>query len=467
MNKGLGFNNSYIVSASYDQGSKTISNARSTADNPTYVPSRIQTLVFVLALSTVFFIIALYFKKIKNFIKKLGQSTYVLSIIREMASIQNEIKNDIISKRIFTAEIWESKDDKTRRQIFGNYEDYNKIDEFYIELKNRDSFLSQKNISNDLIKKYNKSCLWLAIHVLRNIDWTRYLDIGHKRTRVVLTILAVILASFLIYTVTEIFRLYFFFHIPGINEQYSSIINDILSALIRSIVTFFVAMEIINFYWSYDYKVDPKKNDVVINIVLPKYGLTKLFIFTILIMGVSISYIIRGFIDIEPSSNFTYQYFTFLLTSDIARMLILIFIVPRFLIKRYIIKIKEIVQYYTTIGESNFGKGMLHNEKQQEKQQLQQPYLQQHLPQGDDYSYNYNNEELSRLKQVDDSNNNKDYYNKNKSQEKQTFKLVDTLNELEKVSRFKKKWNNYRGRISNVKDTLIQKYIAEINSHTS
>ena len=52
-----------------------------------------------------------------------------------MASIQNEIKNDIISKRIFTSEIWDSKDDKMRRQIFRNYEDYNNIDEFYIGLK--------------------------------------------------------------------------------------------------------------------------------------------------------------------------------------------------------------------------------------------------------------------------------------------------------------------------------------------
>jgi hypothetical protein len=336
-----------------------------------------------------------------------------------MASIQNEIKNDIISKRIFTSEIWDSKDDKMRRQIFRNYEDYNKIDEFYIGLNKRDSVLSQKNISNDLIKEYNKSCFWLAIHVLKNIDWTRYLDIGHKRTRLVLTILAVILASFFIFTVSEIFRLYFFIPITGI--------YDILSAIIRSIVTFFLAIEIINFYWSYDYKVDPNNNDIVLNIALPTYRLTKLFIFIILIMGVSIGYIIRES-HIQPSSSFAYEYFALLLISYIARMCILIFIMPRFLIKRYIIKIKEIDQSNTTIGESNFGKETLHNEQQQEEQ---------HLPQQDDYSYNHNNEESNTLKQVDDDNN-KDDYNKNKSQEKHTFKLVDTLNELERLADLRK-----------------------------
>jgi hypothetical protein len=420
LDKGLGFNNnSYIVSASYDQGSNIISTTGSPSDNPSFVPSRIQALVFASVLSTVFFIIALYYKKIKNFIKKLERSTYVISIIREMASIQNEIKNDIISKRIFTSEIWDSKDDKMRRQIFRNYEDYNKIDEFYIGLNKRDSVLSQKNISNDLIKEYNKSCLWLAIHVLKNIDWTRYLDIGHKRTRVVLTILAIILASFFIFTVSEIFRLYFFIPSTGI--------YDILSGTIRSIVTFFLAIEIINFYWSYDYKVDPKNNDIVLNIALPTYRLTKLFIFIILIMGVSIGYIIRES-HIQPSSSFAYEYFGLLLISYIARMLILIFIIPRFLLKRYIIKIKEIDQSNTTIGESNFGKGTLHNEQQQEEQ---------HLPQQDDYSYNHNNEESSRLKQVDDDNN-KDDYNKNKSQEKHNSKLVDTLNELERLADLRK-----------------------------
>ena len=136
LDKGLGFNNnSYIVSASYDQGSNIISNTGSPSDNPSFVPSRIQALVFASVVSTIFFIISLYYKKIKNFIKKLERSTYVISIIREMASIQNEIKNDIISKRIFTSEIWDSKDDKMRRQIFRNYEDYNNIDEFYIGLK--------------------------------------------------------------------------------------------------------------------------------------------------------------------------------------------------------------------------------------------------------------------------------------------------------------------------------------------
>ncbi|MBV9177825.1 MAG: hypothetical protein JO297_12385, partial [Nitrososphaeraceae archaeon] len=437
MNKGLGFNNSYIVSASYDQGSNTISNTRSPADIPTYLPTRIQIVVFASAFSAVFFIIAYYYKRIKNLVRNLGRATYVLSIIREIDSIQNEIKNDITSKRIFTiknlvrnlgrstyvlsiireiASIQNeiknditSKDNQSRRQIFSNYEDYNKIDEFYVELKKRDSFLSQKNISSDLIKKWNRCCVWLAVQSLRNIDWVRYLDTGHKKTRLALTILAAILGSFFIFGVSEIFRVYF---------SFSSIIYDIAAAIIRGIVTFFLTIEIINFHWSYNYEVDPKKNDIVFDIALPKYEITKLFIFAILIMGVSLAYIIRVS-HIEPSSNLAYEYFALFWTSDFARMLILIFIVPRFLIKGNVIKIKETVQYDTAIEESNSGKDIHNNNEQQEKQQLQQErqqtYLQQQLPQRYDYSYIYNSEEMSRVKQADDDTgtNNNDY-NKNK-----------------------------------------------------
>ena len=422
MNKGLGFNNSYIVSASYDQGSNTISNTRSPADIPTYLPTRIQIVVFASAFSAVFFIIAYYYKRIKNLVRNLGRSTYVLSIIREIASIQNEIKNDITSK-----------DNQSRRQIFSNYEDYNKIDEFYVELKKRDSFLSQKNISSDLIKKWNRCCVWLAVQSLRNIDWVRYLDIGHKRTRLALTNLAAILGSFFIFGVSEIFRIYF---------SFSSIIYDIPATIIRGIVTFFLTIEIINFHWSYNYDVDPNKNDIVFNIALPKYELTKLFIFAILIMGVSIAYIIRVS-HIEPTSNLAYEYFALILISDIARMLILIFIVPRFLIKGNVIKIKETAQYDTAIEESNSGKDIHNNNEQQEKQQLQQErqqtYLQQQLPQRYDYSYIYNSEEMSRVKQADDDTgtNNNDY-NKNKIRDKQTFDSVNILNELKDLADLRK-----------------------------
>ena len=341
VNKGLGFNNnSYIVSASYDQGSNTISNINSpllNVDNSTLVPNRIRELVFASILSAIFFVIALSYKRIKNFIKSLGRPTYILSVIREMASIQNELKNDIISKRIFTSETWESKDDRTRRQIFSNYEDYNKVDEFYIELKKRDSVLSQKNISHNLIKKYNRSCLWLATYVLGNIDWTRYLGIRHKRTRLALTISLAILSSFLIFSVFEVFRIYLF-HIPGINEQYSSITYGVFSLIARSVVAFFLAREIINFYWKYNYEFDTDNNDIVFNIALPKYGLIKLFVFSFLIMGVPLFSIIRESHFLEERSNFAYEYFTFLLISDIARMLILILIIPRFLIKGHLLK---------------------------------------------------------------------------------------------------------------------------------
>jgi hypothetical protein len=328
MNKHLGFNNnSYIVSASYDQGSNTISNINSpllNVDNSTLVPNRIRELVFASILSAIFFVIALSYKRIKNFIKSLGRPTYILSVIREMASIQNELKNDIISKRIFTSETWESKDDQIRRQIFSNYEDYNKVDEFYIELKKRDSVLSQKNISHNLIKKYNRSCLWLATYVLGNIDWTRYLGIRHKRTRLALTISLAILSSFLIFSVFEVFRIYLF-HIPGINEQYSSITYGVFSLIARSVV-------------AYNYEFDTDNNDIVFNIALPKYGLIKLFVFSFLIMGVPLFSIIRESHFLEERSNFAYEYFTFLLISDIARMLILILIIPRFLIKGHLLK---------------------------------------------------------------------------------------------------------------------------------
>ena len=177
--------------------------------------------------------------------------------------------------------------------------------------------------------------------MLRNIEWTTYLNSGHKRTRLALTISVAILSSFLIFIVFEVFRIYLFLHIPGINEQYSSITYDVFSLIARSVVAFFLAREIINFYWKYNYEFDTEKNDIVFNIALHEYGLIKLFVFSLLIMGMPLFSIIRESHFLEERSNFAYEYFTFLLISDISRMLILIFIIPRFLIKGHLIKIKR------------------------------------------------------------------------------------------------------------------------------
>jgi hypothetical protein len=72
--------------------------------------------------------------------------------------LEIRLKN-ILSITIFPIVRWNSIEDDTKRQIFSDHRDYNLINEYYKELKQRDSGFSQNDISEKTLRQNTEDVL--------------------------------------------------------------------------------------------------------------------------------------------------------------------------------------------------------------------------------------------------------------------------------------------------------------------
>ena len=79
-----------------------------------------------------------------------------LKVLDDITLIYDSLREDIYSKIILTSSTWNSQTANVKRKIFYNYEDYKKIDEFYVKVKKRDSYLQQKDTINDVVYELNE-----------------------------------------------------------------------------------------------------------------------------------------------------------------------------------------------------------------------------------------------------------------------------------------------------------------------
>jgi hypothetical protein len=101
----------------------------------------------------------------------------------------------------------------------------------------------------------------------------------------------------------------------------------------RGLVSFFVAREIIIYQSSYTYDINAN-NDTIYYTSLSstRHGLIKLFAFSFLIMGIPL-FLTGSQLHFFDRSDITYQFFIVILLIDLIRMLILSFIIPKFIFK--------------------------------------------------------------------------------------------------------------------------------------
>lgn len=165
----------YVVTASYDQGSTIKSNIESpVVTASTFLNAHIRNQVIILATTFAIasFVIALSLRRIRRFKRRLGLSTFVFNILKEIVSIRDHLQQNVLSQKIFHLEPWLSKDQDDRRHVFDDYQDYKLIDNFYKKLKERDNELSNKNIEQEELKEHNNECLTLATNTIEKINWT-------------------------------------------------------------------------------------------------------------------------------------------------------------------------------------------------------------------------------------------------------------------------------------------------------
>ena len=101
----------------------------------------------------------------------------------------------------------------------------------------------------------------------------------------------------------------------------------------RGLVSFFVAREIIIYQSSYTYDISANNDKIYYtSLSATRHGLIKLFASSFLIMGIPL-YLLGAQLNYVGRSDIAYQYFIAILIIDVIRMLILSFIIPKFIFK--------------------------------------------------------------------------------------------------------------------------------------
>jgi len=273
----------YAVSATFDQGTNTIFNLSSPTirieDIEQVIPLNLRLLIVATFLALICFLMGLFYKRIKHFKLQINQPKFVFDIVKEMVIVRDTLKKNILSTNIFPFSRWNSIEHETKRQIFSDHRDYNLINQFYTELKQRDSDFSQKDISDQILRKNNEDCLRLADYTLGKICWLIYHTISHKKFHIIISAASIISSALLVFFIFEVFRVIFFLPIQGLSEPYH-IIYIIFTSISRSIVAFLLTREIINFQSSSTYDFSANSDTIShISLSSSSHGLAKLFAF--------------------------------------------------------------------------------------------------------------------------------------------------------------------------------------------
>jgi hypothetical protein len=255
----------YAVSATFDQGTNTIFNLSSPTirveDIEKVIPLNLRLLIVATFLALVCFLMGIFYKRMKHFKFQINHPKFVFDIVKDMIIVRDTLKKNILSTDIFPFSKWNSIEEEAKRQIFSDHRDYNLIDEFYTELKQRDSDFSQHGISDPTLRKNNEECLNIADYTLGKICWLKYHNISHKKFHIIFSIVSIISSALLVFFIFEVFRVIFFLPIQGLSEPYHLIYN-IFTSLSRSVVAFILAREIINFQSSSTYDFDATSNTI-------------------------------------------------------------------------------------------------------------------------------------------------------------------------------------------------------------
>jgi hypothetical protein len=327
-------NNLYVVSAASDQGTNTISDSSLPTiriEDAGIIPFKLRLIVVASILATICFLIVLSHKRIKNYKSQINRSQFVFGIIKQMISVREVFKNNIHATDIFSLSIWDSMDNEGKRQIFIDHRDYNLISKFYSKLRQRDSDFS-KEINEDILKNLNQDCLNLVDYTLKNIIWKKYRVTSHKRLHFIININATLISALVIYFIFEVLRIIFFLQFHSMFGLFNNMYY-IFTLVSRGLVSFFVSREIIIYQSSYTYDISAN-NDTIYYTSLSstRHGLIKLFAFSFLIMGVPL-FLTGSQLHFFDRSDTTFQFFIVILLIDLIRMLILSFIIPKYIFK--------------------------------------------------------------------------------------------------------------------------------------
>ena len=261
-------------------------------------------------------------------------SIFVFKILKEIVSIRDQLQENAFSQKIFHLEPWLSKEQDDRRHVFDDYQDYKLIDNFYKKLKERDNDLSDKNIDHEELKKHNSECLTLATNTIEKINWTDYQDIEDRKYYYPITIMITVPCALIVFFAFEAYRVPFVLFLLGLPNQYHVAVFYIFTIFARTLVSFILAREIINFQTSFSYEIGVD-NNFLSYYTLSRKEQIKLLALSFIIVGVPILGILHGFQSTIREFEFPmYDEIVIGVLVDVTRFSILVFLVPRFTMRR-------------------------------------------------------------------------------------------------------------------------------------
>ena len=156
-----------VITISYDQNTNTFNCNTKVFSFDFFIP----VLIFIIILILFSYIIISF--KIKIYFNNKKKKDFILQIRNEIFNTFNTFSNNSLSRKILPYGTWNSLSENEKYKIFNNFDDYNKIDKLYENIKNRHNAFLVSDIDNETLEVYNNSCYKLSKNII-DIEWSKY-----------------------------------------------------------------------------------------------------------------------------------------------------------------------------------------------------------------------------------------------------------------------------------------------------
>jgi hypothetical protein len=154
-----------LVYVLYDQGSSQVGGVLSVADHLTEFNRQYQA-YYIIFYVVLFGLLFLYIRR------RSSLKAFLTKVATNIMEIRKVLRSDSSNKSIFH-EAWFQKSEKNRPDI-QYIGDYLLIDDFYSELRRRNSYLRDSSIDETKVVELHWRCLEAAEKILKDVDWNKY-----------------------------------------------------------------------------------------------------------------------------------------------------------------------------------------------------------------------------------------------------------------------------------------------------
>ena len=217
-------------------------------------------------------------------------------------------------------------------KIFNDYDDHKRIDELYQQIEKRDQDLLNNPTNSEIVKEHSRKTLLLASNALKCIKWTKYYP-SKRKVFNALDCIAIFLGSVVIFFGYDVIGKSLVTSLP-VQIEFTSYVGFII--IIRTLVSFSIAKIIMSYKLS---SMEIDRNNNVYLITLPKHGEVRLFMFSLIIVGIPLVELLVGgvlldsyFLDLL-GNEIGYKIGLIYFMIEVGRMAVLIFLIRKLVVR--------------------------------------------------------------------------------------------------------------------------------------